>query len=55
VPADSIELVRENGRHVADVAKLEDGTLVIGELAACPSNSEGEQLDVALRGEGPGP
>jgi purine-binding chemotaxis protein CheW len=57
VAAESIDVARDNvsfGDHVAGVAKLEDGSLVIYDLSSFLSEPEAAQLDAALASEGGG-
>jgi purine-binding chemotaxis protein CheW len=48
LPAERIEDAPAYGEHVAGVAKLEDGTLVIYDLTSFLSAAEGAQLETAL-------
>lgn len=48
LPAERIEGAPSYSEHVAGVVKLDEGTLVIYDLAAFLSAGEGEQLEAAL-------
>jgi len=48
VPAESIDVARAHGDHVAGVVKLEDGSLVVYDLHSFLEASEEHQLDAAL-------
>ncbi len=57
IPASTIDAARTDsyGEHVAGIVKLEDGTLVLYDLASFLTDAEAAELEMALSAEPPAP